>query len=146
MKHISYEETVKQILASNWGKKFETDEDAQRELLKSMDLSGACLLGIVRRIDRFLSVLAEDTVNDSIAILSQKVNERIDEFVASRVVEHGPCPKEVIVHLQSEMQQQIGRSVLNGEIPMYVYEPFLPPKGTAARKEYDKWMRRKLTS
>ena len=146
MKHASYVDTVKQIAASNWGKQFETDEEAQRELLNSMDLSGACLLGIVRRIDRFLSVLAGETVKDSIAMLSQKVDEKIDKFVDPRVAEHGPCPKAVMWYLRSEMQEQVGRSVLYGEIPTYVYEPALPPKGTAARKEYDKWMRRKVAS
>jgi|GEM_PF-6028707 len=147
MKHARYVDTVKQIAASNWGKQFETDEQAQQELLKSIDLSGACLLGIVRRIDRFLSLLARETVQDSILMLSQDIDKKIDEFVAPRVAKHGPCPPKVMVYLHSEMLEHVGASVLYGEkIPTHVYEPVLPRKGTVARKEYDKWIRRKVAS
>jgi hypothetical protein len=146
MKHVTYVDAVKKMAASNWGRQFETDEAAQRHLLKDIDLSGACLLGIVSRIDKFLALLAEETVRASLAGLDQRVEAEIKCFVESRVAKHGPCPFTVLRYLRLIMFEEVGRRVLiDKEIPVWIGPPPLPPRGTVERKEYDKWVRRKVT-
>jgi hypothetical protein len=145
MKHVPYVDAVKKIAASNWGSKFETDEDAQRHLLKSVDLSSACLIGIVKRIDSFLAALAEETIRQSLVELDQLMETEIKCFIESRVEKHGPCPLVVWRYLRSSMHEEVGRRIhYDREIPTHLFPLSLPPKGTAARKEYDKWVRRKV--
>ena len=146
MEHVRYIDSVKKMAASNWGRKFENDEAAQLHLLKDIDLSGACLLGIVSRIDKFLALLAEETIRTSLAGLDQRVEAEIKCFIDSRVTKHGPCPFTVLRWFRLVMFEEVGRRVLiDKEIPAWIGPPSLPPKGTVVRKEYDKWVRRKVT-
>jgi hypothetical protein len=144
MKHVTYMDTAKQIASGQWGKKHETDEDAQRDLLKSIDLSGACLLNIMNRLDGFLAALAEESMKGSFSKIITQRDEIIDFFVAQRSEDHGPCPPEVMRYLYDCLCQQAGHILFRGSIPTYLWSPQLPPKGTEARKAYDNWMRTKV--
>ena len=146
MKHITFSETAKKIAASDWGKKFESDQEAQAELIKSLDLSGACLLEILRRVDNVISSLIQVTVADSVRELHLMMEREINQFVASREEKHGPCPFAVKEHFENSMMRQVGRRLMHGyEIPACLYEPRIPPKGTPVRDEYDKWMRKRVS-
>jgi hypothetical protein len=143
MQHFSYIDTARKVAAGRWGKRFESDEEAQKEMCNEADLSGACLLSIVNSIDSFMSALFNVEIRKKVDVLQRKVNEEIYRFVAERRESHGPCPPEVYRFLKSNLHERIGRYLLCGSVMDEVCSPDLPPKGSIARKEYDKWMKRK---
>jgi len=143
MQHFSYVDTARKAAAAKWGKRFESDEEAQKKMCNEADLSGACLLSIVDSIDSFTSALFNIEIRKKLEVLQVRVNQAIDSFRTEREEVHGPCRKEVSIFITSNLHERIGRYLLFGHLLETVHSPDLPPKGSIARKEYDKWMKRK---
>lgn len=144
MAHKSYVDIAKQIAAAGWGKEFDDDNAAQVSLLKDVDLSGACLLGILRRIDLVLDALTESVVSEKSIELRRKAQVAKKRWIAKREEAHGPCPDDLKYWLDQQVCIAVGSYMLNGVISSHVSSYFgMPEKGTEDRKIYDRWMRRK---
>lgn len=145
MPHKPYLETVRQLVSGAWGQDFPTDEAAQKNLLANLDLSGACGLAILNRIDTFIDALTNNAMSRRFASLQSNSSRWIQDWLETREEKHGEAPKEVRDWLLRGVHQCIGRDVKYGNIPSgdhFWIE--LPEKGTASRKAYDNWMRRKI--
>jgi len=148
MKHKSYIETVKQLVTAGWGKQFPTDKDAQQDLLKSMDLSGACLMALISRVEAFLDALTNSEIEVRRQRMKLVVESQTNKWVDWRVDKHGPMPNSVYYWVQSKERENLGRCLESGgwSLRNIWFDTCLPEKGTQARREYDAWMRRKAKS
>jgi hypothetical protein len=152
-KCFSLAETAKNIARLRYGKTHSSQEEADRDLLRKADLGDACLLAMVNPVCEMSSILKD--VVDAVADVTLErrrrqlwtiTHERLEEFVSERELQHGPCPRIVRLALLNTMYMANGRDFIRGAfsggISSAVY-PDLPEKGTEARKEYDRWMKRK---
>lgn len=144
MPHIEYVDAANRAATGQWGREFSSTDEAVRRLLANVDMSGACLLSLVRTLNVVIKAISEDYISSRLDSLRTLVDKAISEFVDEREKAHGPCPDEVMYHLKNQAMETIGRRLLwgNGAIPNYVGCLTIPPKGTKARAAYDKWMKR----
>ena len=141
--HFSFTETAAKIAAEHWGKSFETAEQAKKSLMSNLDLQGACLLTLVKRVDSIVDAIATVANKRALAAVKAAYNARKQEWLSEREPQHGECPQDVLEWLDYELKFRIGQSVLFGEIPTEVWIYPVPRDNPKVRKSYDRWMKRK---
>ena len=139
-----FHETVKRLVNADYGLEFESSEQAEKDLLKDIDLSGACLLTILQSVSGVVEVVAEHLC-DKIAIKHrQKMRACYKNTIDELEAKHGPCPESVGYHIRDSIMRYNGWNLWNGIMPSYASCNPVPEKGTAARKDYDAWKRKKV--
>lgn len=141
---FSFTEIVAQIAAEHWGKSFETAEQAKKSLMSNLDLQGACLLTLVKRVDSIVDAIATVANKRALAAVKAAYEARIQEWLSEREPEHGKCPDDVLEWLENTLKRSIGHSILWGEIPNEVWSYPVPRDNPKVRKSYDRWMKRKV--
>tara|TARA_R110000868_G_scaffold261228_1_gene519302 strand:- start:64 stop:513 length:450 start_codon:yes stop_codon:yes gene_type:complete len=140
---FSFTEIVAQIAAEHWGKSFETAEQAKKSLMSNLDLQGACLLTLVKRVDSIVDAIAAVANKRALAAVKVAYETRIQEWLSEREPHHGKCPDDVLEWLENTLKRRIGHSILWGEIPNEVWCYPVPRDNPKVRKSYDRWMKRK---
>ena len=149
MEHKAYLDTVKQLAAAKWGKQYEDDKAAQRALIKEIDLSGACLLGIIQRIDAVLDALTETAISKRCSDIRVRANATISTWIAEQEKLHGECPYSVRRWAERCVHESLGFELIHYDgLPSrdytYALREWRPAKDTPLRKEFDKWKRKKI--
>lgn len=134
------------LARGTWGREYDDDGDARKaNLLANADLSGACLLALLQRADKILLAIADGVITDRCQELKGLADGEVDSWLADRERRHGPCPKSVRKAISGAISEGLGRNIRDWRtLPRYVFSARLPEKGTAARRDYDSWMRRKV--
>ena len=150
---FSYAKIGEELIKGCWGPHAESLEKAVLSLDEAK--ASRCVLSYLVReqIDFMRSV--EPLVTALRSVVDQLVRDRVraweDETwkdfaqqIQEREQVHGPCPRDLRRALSGSWQlssiSQIGYFLRNGVVPNYVSPP---DKGSVARKEYDRWMKRK---
>ncbi len=150
MAHRSYIETIRRLASANWGEEFETTDDADKKLLESLDLSGACLMRIVRVMDVVIDAIGKHAAKEEVDRCATQLRERaelhINEFIENRERKHGPCPQEVLSAMWQSLHASIGRMFMNGYVQgiPHATVKFNFARGTPEKKAYDSWIRTKV--
>jgi len=146
--HYRYLETIDRLSRSGWGKKYDSPEDADKDMMNNEDLPGFCLLEIVRKINVFIDYLTRDEMKRIVKEALDHVYSDFEERINDREIIHGPCPQSVKRAIKHNLNASIGdrmcwsKSFVNIGCSDLSY--YLPEKGTDARREYNKWMKRKV--
>jgi hypothetical protein len=149
MEHFRFKDVIKDIAGGGWGRKFETSDDAERYLIWDQKEEGIlhCLLYFVELVEAFLDVHRNEARRMAIKDMRRRCVGAVDGFIEEREGKHGPCPEKVEKSIRSKAAELTGRALNSGyDTPSYYYCTYLliPNKGSTAREEYDKWMRRRI--
>lgn len=142
MTHFSYTETAERLAKSGWGRDFSDTDAADKSLAHDMDLTGACLLSLMNLLDRVIKSAYEEQHERKKQSIKEEVRKQFRIDISSREAKHGPIPDIVYTALwraaiiEMALDHWHSYSHVN-------YTEVLPQKGTKARSEYDKWMKRK---
>lgn len=142
MPHFSYRKTAERLAKSNWGGNFADEKAAEEKLLEGVDLTGACLLALMNRLDRIVKAIYDEQTNREKNSIRDEVWHQFNDFISNKETKHGPCPMIVSKALHHSTRLEMSDNYFHGydHISCTIT---LPEKGTKARSEYNKWMKRK---
>lgn len=145
MSHFSYIDIANRIAAKKWGREYATSEDAQRSLIADADLGDACLLAILEKLNGITRAIATHELDRLANEWSLEFDRVKAAWLEPRELIHGPAPDSVRRWLNRTLESEVGHALIRGSAVVFVrlYEPGLPDSGSAARRDYDKWRRRK---
>jgi hypothetical protein len=142
MSHYSYRDVAKRLAKGDWGKDFESQEMAGQAVLGDRGLlAGSCLMALLEKVQLMEDCLVQNRIRQSAKELGLLCEKSIEDFIASRGRKN--CPFSVTQDLRKQAQRHIGFSVMFWEALPTCVPLHIPEKGSAARKAYDRWMRRK---
>jgi hypothetical protein len=143
--HHKHSDTIEKLLGSEWGGEYSTSDDAIRAMLCSPQFSGHAILTLVSRLDEIVRSLAMPAMKRLLQETESKADVEVQRFFHEREHAHGPCPESVKYWVNERKAAAIGWHFQNWRPGCGPYLNLwrLPAKGTATRKDYDAWMRRK---
>lgn len=144
-KHRSFVDTARSLAQGDWGYPDKTDSEAKKQLMTDPDrLSGAALLAILRRVDLVVEAIAAGVIEEKAKQMDASIDAAIAEFARERSV-HGPIPSAVEAWQRKNLYRIAGEWLSWHKTIIVINAAWcqIPPKGTVARRAYDRWMKAK---
>lgn len=147
--HYTFAQAAEQIIKHKLGYHHETDSDAAHAALKRMSANGGGEVALAI-LEKLCEMSEGADIPAQIRFANRLFQLSVNGFAAFR--EHhankGPLPSSVWHWYSVQFDSLAIRSLLpftsTGRLrALNIYECRLPPKGSAIRREYDKWMRGK---
>ena len=144
--HESFADIVTRLANFGFGKEFASREAAYDQFRHApVGISDACLLAIVKQMETFLDALTQSRMRQKLESEYTRMMSEAKEWITPLEEKHGPCPDIVKHWLHGQIECRAVSRFCYGELCRYAYihESDKPKTGTAERKAYDRWKRRK---
>jgi len=142
----SYAQIGRYLSEHSYGVVSDTIEDAARKTSRE-DARTYAVFALLERVEGLFNGLVEPVIRQKATKLHAEMVEHFTEQIRERELKHGPCPYIVEKALFREAKRNLASCISESRwqgVLEYSYDWIEPPeKGTEARKEYDRWMKRK---
>ena len=143
-RHYEFIETAKRLAKARYGRSYDSEKDANAELINGCDLSSSALLALLGRCEQFIAALVESEIKQRYELSRQSFQDAKDEWLSEQEKLHGPIPDDLHLHLRREQYRAFEDACfwsLSRDRSCHFY-PEPPEKGSSLRKQWDKWKRR----